>query len=174
MMGSKPRKKVDTDWSMPIPPNLPLQRLFHFLLQIAHTIEQQINKGSLLRKGVPQRLGSGKNLALRSLEAFRTRPLTRALVTEFAHCRFQLRFCPDTSWTTAALHPVSTPFASIRSSGSSGPTPQARCLGMTQAGHRKTPYGPVKHDSPKKTPSFVTAGCACRSLDFLIGLWKTN
>jgi hypothetical protein len=72
-------------------------KVFYFLLQIAHTIEQLITKGSLLRKALLQRLGSGKNLALRLLEAFRTRPLTRVLVKGLAHCRFQIRFCPDTS-----------------------------------------------------------------------------
>jgi len=72
-------------------------KIFYLLLQIAHAIEQLITKGSLLRKAFPQRLGSVRNLAFRLLEAFRNTPLTKALLNEFAHSRFQIRFCPNTS-----------------------------------------------------------------------------
>jgi hypothetical protein len=71
-------------------------KIFYLLLQIAHTIEQLITKGSLL-KVFPGRLGSARNLAFRLLEAFRNTPLTKTLLNQFAHSRFQIRFSPDTS-----------------------------------------------------------------------------
>jgi len=72
-------------------------KIFYLLLQIAHSIEQLITKGGLLRKALPQRWGSEKNLAFTLLEAFRNTPLTKALLKVIAQLRFQIRFCPDTS-----------------------------------------------------------------------------
>lgn len=72
-------------------------KIFYFLLQIAHTIEQLVTKGSLLTKAFPQRLGSGKNFAFRLLEALRNTPLTQPLLVTITLSRFQIRFCPDTS-----------------------------------------------------------------------------
>jgi hypothetical protein len=72
-------------------------KIFYFLLQVAHTIEQLITKGSLLRKAFPRRLGSGKNFAFRLLEALRNTPLTKPLLVVVTQSRFQIRFCPDTS-----------------------------------------------------------------------------
>jgi hypothetical protein len=72
-------------------------KIFYYLLQIAHMIEQLITKGSLLRKASLQGLGSGKHLAFRLLEALRNTALTRALLRAVTQSRFQVRFCPDTS-----------------------------------------------------------------------------
>lgn len=46
-------------------------KIFYHLLQIAHTITQLLEKGSLLKKAFSRGFGSGKNLALRLLEAWR-------------------------------------------------------------------------------------------------------
>jgi len=72
-------------------------KIFYYLLQIAHMIEQLITKGSLIRKASLQRLGSGKNFAFRLLEALRNTVLTKAFLKAVTQSRFQIRFCPDTS-----------------------------------------------------------------------------
>ena len=46
-------------------------KIFYFLLQIAHTIFQLIEKGSLFKKAFGKGVGSAKNLAFRLLEAWR-------------------------------------------------------------------------------------------------------
>jgi len=72
-------------------------KIFYFLLQIAHIIEQLISKGSLLKRVFPKGTGSGKNLAFRFLEAWRNIPFGKAPLGAVASWRFQIRFCPDTS-----------------------------------------------------------------------------
>lgn len=46
-------------------------KIFYYLLQIAHTISQLLEKGSLLKKSFLRELGSSQNLARRLLEAWR-------------------------------------------------------------------------------------------------------
>jgi len=46
-------------------------KVFYYLLQVAHTIAQLIEKGSLFRKAFPAGVGSAKNIAFRLLEAWR-------------------------------------------------------------------------------------------------------
>lgn len=70
-------------------------KIFYFLLQIAHTLLQLVEHGSLFRKAFPAGVGSSKNIAARLLEAWRNVRLSPA---EWAHCltaRLQIRF--DTS-----------------------------------------------------------------------------
>jgi hypothetical protein len=72
-------------------------KIFYYLLQIAHTISQLMYNGSLLGKAGRKALGAVKNLASRLLEAWRNASLTKAEMDKIICCRFQIRFCPDTS-----------------------------------------------------------------------------
>jgi hypothetical protein len=70
-------------------------KIFYFLLQIAHTLLQLVEHGSLFRKVFPAGVGSSKNIAVRLLEAWRN---VRLSLAEWEHCltaRFQIRL--DTS-----------------------------------------------------------------------------
>ena len=46
-------------------------KVFYLLLQVAHTLAQLIERGSLFRKAFPTGVGSAKNLAFRLLQAWR-------------------------------------------------------------------------------------------------------
>jgi len=70
-------------------------KIFYFLLQIAYTLFQLIQRGSLFRKAFPNGVGSAKNIAFRLLEAWRNLKLTRELFEKIRASRFQIRF--DTS-----------------------------------------------------------------------------
>jgi hypothetical protein len=75
--------------------NATASKIFYFLLQMAHTLLQLIEYGSLFRKVFPAGVGSSKNIALRLLEAWRNVRLSPA---EWEHCltaRIQIRL--DTS-----------------------------------------------------------------------------
>lgn len=72
-------------------------KVFYYLLQIAHTIAQLINKGSLFKKAFPKGLGSEKNLAFRLLEALRNTPFSKNLFNALSSWHIQIRFGPDTS-----------------------------------------------------------------------------
>jgi hypothetical protein len=70
-------------------------KIFYFLLQIAHTLLQLVEHGSLFRKVFPAGVGSSKNIASRLLEAWRN---VRLSLAEWEHCltaQFQIRL--DTS-----------------------------------------------------------------------------
>jgi hypothetical protein len=70
-------------------------KIFYLLLQMAHTLLQLIEHGSLFRKVFPAGVGSSKNITLRLLEAWRN---VRLNLAEWEHCltaRIQIRF--DTS-----------------------------------------------------------------------------
>lgn len=68
---------------------------FYLLLQIAHTINQLLEKGSLLRQLVKHTFGSIRNIARFMLEAFRACPLDAETLEEELAVPFQIRF--DTS-----------------------------------------------------------------------------
>lgn len=72
-------------------------KIFYYLLQIAHTIAQLLYHGSLLGTSGRKAMGALKNLAGRLLEAWRNAALTAAAMDQVMQCRFQIRFCPDTS-----------------------------------------------------------------------------
>lgn len=72
-------------------------KIFYYLLQIAHVIEQLITKGSLLKRFFPKGVGSGKNLAFRLLEAMRNFSFGKILLDAISVWRLQIRFRPDTS-----------------------------------------------------------------------------
>ena len=69
-------------------------KVFYFLLQVAHTIAQLIERGSLFRQVFPSGVGSAKNLALRLLEAWRNAHLSAAQINHMLNARVQIRFQP--------------------------------------------------------------------------------
>ena len=71
------------------------QKVFYYLLQIAYTLFQLLEKGSLFQKAFPHGLGSLKNIAARLLEAWRNLRLSPQAFTSLYSGRFQIRF--DTS-----------------------------------------------------------------------------
>lgn len=68
---------------------------YYLLLQIACTIIQLFEKGSLLKKALPKGLGSAKNLAWLLLEAWRNQPVSPEDYRTLCDARIQIRF--DTS-----------------------------------------------------------------------------
>jgi hypothetical protein len=75
--------------------NMNSAKIFYFLLQIAHTIVQLMNKGSLLKCYFPRGFGSVKNLAFHILEAWRGVLLSPEDMKAIERASFQIRF--DTS-----------------------------------------------------------------------------
>lgn len=71
------------------------RKIFYLLLQMAHTISQLIEKGSLFKKAFPNGLGSEYNAAKALLEAWRNLRLVPQAFATLAEGRFQIRF--DTS-----------------------------------------------------------------------------
>ena len=69
-------------------------KVFYLLLQIAHTIAQLIEYGSLFRKAFPSGVGSAKNIALRLLEAWRNVRLSALQIQQMLNSRVQIRFKP--------------------------------------------------------------------------------
>jgi len=72
-------------------------KVFYFLLQLAHIIQQLIQKGSLLKQVCSGGFGSAKNLAFRLLEAWRNASLSAAAISAILRSRLQIRFSADTS-----------------------------------------------------------------------------
>lgn len=72
--------------------NMNSAKIFYFLLQIAHTIVQLMDKGSLLKSGFPQGFGSVKNLAFHILEAWRGVLLSPEDMETIDKSTFQIRF----------------------------------------------------------------------------------
>jgi len=70
-------------------------KVFYYLLQIAYSIFQLMEKGSLFRNAFPKGLGSLKNIAFRLLEAWRNLRLSTAEFCSLYSGRYQIRF--DTS-----------------------------------------------------------------------------
>jgi len=69
-------------------------KVFYFLLQIAHTLAQLIDKGSLFRQAFPAGVGSAKNIAFRLLEAWRNLRVTADQLRQTLDVRVQIRFAP--------------------------------------------------------------------------------
>jgi len=69
-------------------------KVFYLLLQIAHTIAQLIEYGSLFRKAFPAGVGSAKNIAWRLLEAWRNVRLSTHQIQQMLNTRVQIRFKP--------------------------------------------------------------------------------
>lgn len=70
-------------------------KVYYLLLQMARTLGQLMEKGSLLRRFFPQGFGANKNLAFDLLEAWRNAPPGVPEVCTCLQSRFQIRF--DTS-----------------------------------------------------------------------------
>jgi hypothetical protein len=69
-------------------------KVFYLLLQLAHTLAQLIERGSLFRKAFPAGVGSAKNLAWRLLEAWRNARLSAQQIQLMSSTRVQIRFKP--------------------------------------------------------------------------------
>jgi hypothetical protein len=75
--------------------DLKASKNYYFLLQIAHTLAQLLEKGTLFRQVFPKGVGSSKNLAFLILEAWRNRTMSPAGYRALLARRLQIRF--DTS-----------------------------------------------------------------------------
>jgi len=69
-------------------------KVFYLLLQLAHTLAQLIERGSLFRQAFPAGVGSAKNLAFRLLEAWRNARLSAQQIQYILSIRVQIRFQP--------------------------------------------------------------------------------
>lgn len=69
-------------------------KVFYLLLQLAHTLAQLIERGSLFRQAFPTGVGSAKNLAWRLLEAWRNARLSAQQIDHMLNTRVQIRFRP--------------------------------------------------------------------------------
>ena len=74
--------------------NATAAKIFYLLLQIAHSISQLIERGSLFRKAFPKGVGSSKNIAFRLLEAWRNLRLSQVDLQQMLDARIQIRFIP--------------------------------------------------------------------------------
>mgnify|MGYP001115230976 FL=1 len=70
-------------------------KVFYFVLQIAHTLDQLTQHGSLFRKAFPAGVGSAKNIAFRLLEAWRNLRFRTGQLEQLLSARVQIRL--DTS-----------------------------------------------------------------------------
>ena len=69
-------------------------KVFYLLLQVAHTLAQLIERGSLFRKAFPTGVGSAKNLAFRLLEAWRNARISPRRIEIMLNTRVQIRLNP--------------------------------------------------------------------------------
>ena len=69
-------------------------KVFYLLLQLAHTLAQLIERGSLFCQAFPAGVGSAKNLAWRLLEAWRNTRLSAQQIQHLLATRVQIRFKP--------------------------------------------------------------------------------
>ena len=66
-------------------------KVFYYLLQVAHTLAQLMEKGSLFRAAFPAGVGSAKNIAFRLLEAWRNLRLPSEQLQQILSTRVQIR-----------------------------------------------------------------------------------
>jgi len=69
-------------------------KVFYLLLQMAHTLAQLIERGSVFRRAFPAGVGSAKNIALRLLEAWRNLRVSAERIQCMLDVRCQIRFAP--------------------------------------------------------------------------------
>ena len=69
-------------------------KVFYLLLQLAHSLAQLMERGSLFRQAFPAGVGSAKNLAWRLLEAWRNARLSAQQIDHMLSSRVQIRFRP--------------------------------------------------------------------------------
>lgn len=93
--GFNTQKNGGFELEHPYSENENARKIFYLLLQIAHTIFQLIEKGSLFKKTFPKGLGSEYNAAKALLEAWRNLRLIPQAFATLAEGKFQIRF--DTS-----------------------------------------------------------------------------
>jgi hypothetical protein len=68
--------------------------VFYLLLQLAHTLAQLIERGSLFRQAFPAGVGPAKNLAWRLLEAWRNLRLDDDQIQQMLSTHVQIRLQP--------------------------------------------------------------------------------
>lgn len=69
-------------------------KVYYLLLQLAHTLAQLIERGSLFRQAFPAGVGSAKNLAWLLLEAWRNLRLSAQQIQQMLSARVQIRLQP--------------------------------------------------------------------------------
>jgi hypothetical protein len=69
-------------------------KVLYLLLQLAHTLAQLIERGSVFRQAFPAGVGSAKNLAWRLLEAWRNARLSAQQIDQMLSAHVQIRFQP--------------------------------------------------------------------------------
>lgn len=69
-------------------------KVYYLLLQLAHTVAQLIERGSLFRQAFPTGVGSAKNLAWLLLEAWRNLRLSPQQIQQMLSTRVQIRLQP--------------------------------------------------------------------------------
>lgn len=89
--GFNVQKNSDLKLEHPYSQDPTARKVFYLLLQLAHTIFQLIQKGSLLRKVFPAGLRTAGNLAFRLLEAWRNLELSTGEFLYLAEGNFQIR-----------------------------------------------------------------------------------
>ena len=67
-------------------------KIYYLVMQMAHTLMQLMEKGTLLRSVFPRALGSARNLARRLLEALRNATVTPQQYQDLASLSIQIRF----------------------------------------------------------------------------------
>jgi len=70
-------------------------KIFYLLLQIAHILNQLMEKGSLLKEHIARAFGSLRNVARKLLEEFRTKTIDAAKLLEIRASKYQIRFVPN-------------------------------------------------------------------------------
>ena len=79
-------------------------KVFYLLLQLAHTLAQLIERGSLFLQAFSARVGSAMNLAWRHLEAWRNARLIARRIDHMLSARVQIRLYPP--WCFPLRAPV--------------------------------------------------------------------
>ena len=90
--GFNTQKNGGFELEHPYSENENARKIFYLLLQIAHTIFQLIQKGSLLKKAFPNGLASEYNAAKALLEAWRNLRLLPQAFATLSEGKFQIRF----------------------------------------------------------------------------------
>jgi len=93
--GFNVQKNSDLNLEHPYSEDANARKVFYLLLQLAHTIFQLMQHGSLLLQAFPDGLRTARNLAFRLLEAWRNLPLSPEEMLALSIGSFQIRL--DTS-----------------------------------------------------------------------------
>ncbi len=70
-------------------------KIFYPLLQLAHTVNQLMEKNSMLKENITRAFTSIRNVARKLLEELRTKPIEGAKLLEIRASNYQIRFAPS-------------------------------------------------------------------------------